>query len=473
MMKRKNNNIFKPGMLLVAMLVVLFTSCADDYPANVESPNEVVLKSIKILNAGADGNTVVEGRVDENSKTVWFPRLDPETDLTAIRFEVEMSDGARLDQETYSFDFEEGKDAKTIVIKVVNEPRFREYFVTLRLNVPVYGADFDKAVIYDYSGNDLGNDLYPTFVSNLTRGSSFDGEHVLIVTRAQGGSHRLKVDDLKQNVINPIPLNTSIVSGGTFPVNVGSQVNGHSYIANLSGLYGMKIYHWTDPEAVAEIIFQVDPVTIEGAGSRHGDNMSASIDENGNGYFFFGDNAVTSIMRLKVEDYTHITEVKVLPTHPGVSFCMSMNRVENNDEYILTGYDAPIRIVNSNATLIYEMDRESVPIQGSDARIFTFNEERYMILTTAPRYSGNAVLYVYDITRGSNTVEALQLFEEGDKKPILQYSIGGGVNSAPGTNTGYHIVKDDEGNDSSLLIYTASNNAGFALLEVPAKELDE
>jgi hypothetical protein len=34
-------------------------------------------------------------------------------------------------------------------------------------------------------------------------------------------------------------------------------------------------------------------------------------------------------------------------------------------------------------------------------------------------------------------------------------------------------VKDDEGNDSSLLIYTASNNAGFALLEVPAKELDE
>jgi hypothetical protein len=147
--------------------------------------------------------------------------------------------------------------------------------------------------------------------------------------------------------------------------------------------------------------------------------------------------------------------------------------VEESDNYLLTGYDAPINIVNSEAALIYAMDRESVPIQGSDARIFTFNEERYLILTTAPRYSGNAVLYVYDITKGSNTVDALKLFEEGDKKPIFQYSIGGGVNPAPGTNTGYHIVKDDEGNDSSLLIYAASNNAGFALIEFPAKELDD
>ena len=38
--------------------------------------------------------------------------------------------------------------------------------------------------------------------------------------------------------------------------------------------------------------------------------------------------------------------------------------------------------------------------RGSDARVFSFNNERYMILTTAPRYSGNAVLYLYDITKG-------------------------------------------------------------------------
>ncbi|MDD4632747.1 MAG: DUF4623 domain-containing protein [Proteiniphilum sp.] len=461
------------GLIISSLFILISTSCSEDFPSNMESPNEVVLKSIKILNAGADGKTVVEGIVNENNKTVWFPRLDPNTDLTAIRFEAEMSTGAKLDKDSYTFEFEEGKDAETIVVKVMNDPRFREYFVTIRLNVPVYGADFNKSEIYDYSGNDLGNPVYPAFVSNLTRGSGFDGEYVLIVTRAEGGSHLLKVEDLRKYEIKPIPLNLTNVSGGTFPVNVGSKVAGHSYIANLSGQYGMKIYHWADPGSISDLIFNKDPISIPGAGKRHGDNMSANLDENGNGFIYFGDNLVTSIMRLTVSNYTTITEEKILPSQPGVSFCMSMNRVEKTDDYLLTGYDAPIMVVNSSATLLYAMDKNSVPVQGSDARIFNFNGERYLIMATAPRYSGNAVLYVYDITKGSNTIEALRLFEEGDKKPIYQYSIGGGVNSSPATNTGFHIIKDEEGKDKSLLLYAASNNAGFVLLEIPRKELDE
>jgi hypothetical protein len=173
--------------------------------------------------------------------------------------------------------------------------------------------------------------------------------------------------------------------------------------------------------------------------------MSTNIDENGNGFIYFGDNLVTSIMRLTVSNFTTITEVKILPTQPGVSFCMSMNRVEKTDDYLLTGCDAPITVVNNSAALLYAMDKNSVPLQGSDARIFNFNGERYLIMATAPRYSGNAVLYIYDITKGSNTIEALRFFEEGDKKPIYQYSIGGGVNSSPATNTGFHIIKDEKG----------------------------
>jgi hypothetical protein len=34
-------------------------------------------------------------------------------------------------------------------------------------------------------------------------------------------------------------------------------------------------------------------------------------------------------------------------------------------------------------------------------------------------------------------------------------------------------VKDNEGKDSSLLLYAASNDAGFAIIEVPKKVLDE
>jgi len=464
--------------ILFSLAVLSFVSCGEDFPTNMDLPNEVVLKSLKVLNAGVDGNTVVEGVVDENTKSVWFPRLDAETNVSAIKFEAELSDGAHLEKDTYAFTFEEGKDASSVIIKVLNEPRFREYKVTLRLRVPVFGADFSKKQVYDYSGNELGNPVYPTFTGALTRGSSFDGEYVLIVTRHATLSHLLKVSDLKNNVITPIALNLTGVAGGTFPVNVGAKVKNHTYIANLSGTTGMKIYHWTDPSIAPEVILNVDPASIPGAGKRHGDNLSYHLDANGNGYFFFGDNAVTEVLRIKIENFTNVTEIKVLPTQTRASFNMSMNRVEQTDDYIFSGYETgnvvPLRVVNSDGALLYAMTNvSSVPSQSADARVFHFNGERYLMMATAPRYSGNAVLYLYDITKGATTIDALKEFELGDKIPLLQYSIGGGVNTSPATQTGYHIVKDNEGKDSSLLLYTASNDAGFAIIEVPKKVLDE
>ncbi len=471
-MKNIINKILVFGGILS---MIFFISCSDNLPSNVDSTDEVVLKSIKILNAGIDGKTVLEGIIDENTKTVKFPRIDPRTDVSAIRFEAEMSNGAKLDKETYPFVFEENKDRKEIIIKVINGSRFREYAVTLRLNIPVFGADWEKAMYYDYSGNDLGNPTYETFKSSLTRGSGFDGEYVLIVTRATGGSHLLKVEDLKKNVINPIPLNLKGVAGGTFPVNVGSKHKGHTLIANLSGKYGMKIYHWgEDPNAESTLIFNDDPVNYPGMGIRHGDNMSSNLDENGNGYIFFADNKATEITRFTVSNFTKITEVKVLPIQKGITMGMSMNRVEKTDDYLQTSFYAPIYVVNKDGGLLYTLSDDTTPnLQGSDARIFTFNGERYLMMTTAPRMSGSAVLYIYDITKGANTVEALQLFEKGDKKPLLQYSIGGGVNTSPSTQTGYYITKNEKGEDVSLMLYTASNDAGFALIEVPKKSLED
>jgi hypothetical protein len=96
-----------------------------------------------------------------------------------------------------------------------------------------------------------------------------------------------------------------------------------------------------------------------------------------------------------------------------------------------------------------------------------------LLYAISPRYRGNSVLYVYDITKGENTVEALEFFNEGDKTPLLQYSLGGSFNTAPGTDTGYKVIKDAEGNDSVLRLYAASNDAGFAVIDIPKKELDE
>lgn len=469
------NKIFKYWVAAAVMMVALVTSCKKDFPTNVDSPDEVVLKSIKIVNAGANGNTVVEGVVDENTKTVSFPRIDTLTDFSNLKFEAELSNGAKLDQDSYAFDFAEGESQKTQVIKVVNNKRFREYLVTLRLMVPVFGADFTKPEIYDYTNNEIGNPKYPTFVSLSTRGSGFDGEHVLIVTRAAGGSHLLKVSDLKQYNINPIALNQTGLTGGTLPVNVGAQVNGHTYIANLSGgtTSPFKIYHWTDPSAAPDVIANINIASIEGAGTRHGDNMSVNLDANGNGYMYFGDNAVSKILRLKVTNYTTISEPTVLPNASGSSYVMSFNQVGNTSDYIYTGYDAPIRVANESAVISYSLPSTAVPQRGSDARVVYFNGERYLMMTTAARTGSDAtVLLVYDITKGGSITEALEIFAaKEDKAPIYQYSLLGPVNTTPSTQTGWHVIKDANGKDEKLMLYTATADAGFVIIEFPKKTL--
>lgn len=467
--------IFKCILVILAPLLVI--SCKKDYPGNIDSPDEVVLKSIKILNAGADGATVIEGAIDESKKTVSFPRIDPATNLDAIRFEAEMSNGAVLDKDTYAFVFGEGQSSKTNVIKVINNKRFREYFVTLRLRIPVFGADFEKPQIYDYTPNELGNSLYPTFTGASTRGTAFDGEHVLIVTRAAGGSHLLKVSDLKNNSITPIPLNLTGVSGGTFPVNVGAQVPGHTYIANLSGNSAaspLKIYHWSNPSAAPQLIWSS---VIPDGGIRLGDNMSSNIDANGNGYMFFGDNAATKIVRLKVTNFTTISDPMAFPAFTGASYVMSANRVGNTSDYIFTGYDSPIRLGNESASISYSLSDNAVPKNGSDAHVISFNSERYLIMTTAARDATKgqtAVLFVYDITKGSTTREALELFEaRNDKSPVFEYPLLAPAGANCFLQTRWHITKDAEGKDDKLTLFAAHTDAGFVLIDFPKKTLDD
>ncbi len=460
--------------LLIIPFCMLLLSCEDDkdYDAIDTSADETVLLSIKILNAGADGNEVVVGTVDENKKEISFPRIAPETDLTQLRFEAEVSDRALLDSVSYNFSVAEGESQIKKIVSVVNGLRKREYLVTLRLRVPVFGADFTQPTLYDHSA---ASNIYSSFTGALTRGSAFDGEHVLVVTRAAIGSHLLKVSDLKNNTINPIVLNMTGVSLGTFVVHSGALANKHVYIANLSGGLAspLKLYYWETPTSAPETILNIDKNTIPGSGVRHGDNMSVNVDKDGNGFIYFGDNAATQILRFTVTNHKTISNPTILPTFAGAKATayMSFNRVGETSDYIFTGFYAPIAAASEAGAISYSMNAASTPERGSDARVITFNGERYLIMCTAARSGSDAVVfYVYNITKGGNTVEAMKEFDARiDKSPDYQFSLAGPVNTSPATQTGWYIEKDADGNDDKLMLYAASCDAGFVIMEFSKK----
>ena len=457
------------GIILVVFVV--FSSCTEDFPGNVESDKFTDLKSIKIVNAGASGDEELEGTIDEATKSIMFPRLDTLTDFSAVRFEAVTSTGAVLENEVISIPYQSGDSQKDIFLKVVNSPRFKEYKATIRFKVPVYGADFTKPTIYDYSANPIGNPAYSAFAGLLTRGSGFDGEHVLVISRGSSGIHLLNVEDLKRNETKPITVNVTGLSGGTFAYNMGAQVNGRTYVANLSGAQAspLKLYFWQDPQEAPEVIANINVASLAGAGARHGDNFSIGLDANGDGYAFFI-SAGTQIIRLKIDDYKKITETVVINTQATYGQWSFYNRIGDSENYLVTGHDKPISIANFSGGVSYTMGATTIPIHSGDPRVIEFNGERYLLVVTVPRgapSATDAVLRIYNITRGENIVDAITDFEQAGSNPVYEFSISGNTTIAPGTQSGYHIVKNEQGKDEKLVVYGASADFGFTIIEFP------
>ncbi|ETD17592.1 MULTISPECIES: DUF4623 domain-containing protein [Prevotellaceae] len=466
---------FKYIAMVVAVLGCCAASCGDNYPESQDEPYATDLLSIKIVNAGAAGNETVEGKIDEENKMIDFPRLDIATNFSALKIEAKVSEGASLQQTEYNFSMDEEDTYKTLLLRVTNHNRYKDYFIKVRKRIPVYGADFKNVTVYNFSGDNL----YPDYTALSTRCADFDGNYVLVVTRSATKPHLLKVSDLKEGKSLPISLDLTGVSGGTFPYNMGALANGHVYMASLSGSKAspLKIYYWETPESQPETIANINIATIDGAGARHGDNMSLNIDKNGNGYIFFGDNASAEILRLTVTAHKTVSDPIALPSVSGATACMGIYRIEETSQYVFSGVRTPVMLTDESASVKYTMGKDHTAAEGISPRIFTFNKSRYLIVCTAGLGSASKAtpaLYIYDISKGNTVEEALAKFDEaGNYNPIYSFILGGAGNGAPMAQTNYYVERDADGNDVKLYVFASRANSGFVICEFPiAKEED-
>ncbi|MFA6727456.1 MAG: DUF4623 domain-containing protein [Prevotella sp.] len=459
------------GILLVTTSIAV-VSCSDDYPKSKEEPYATDLLSVKITNAGADGKTVVDGTVDEDNKMVSFPHLDTLTNFLALNVDAKVSEGAQLSQSVFDFSMAPDESSKTLLLRVTNHTRYKDYFIKVRKNIPVFGADFENPIVYNFSGDSI----YSTFKSLLTRGAAFDGKQVLIVTRENTGPHVLKVSDLEKGIISPVRLDLTGVSGGTFAYNEGALCGGHIYIASLAGSQAspLKIYYWDTPISVPQTIANIDLASISGTGSRYGDNMSVDLDPAGNGYIYFGDNASKTILRLKVSGYKTVDSPTVLGSSSEATAFMNINLVPESGQYVWSGVRTPIMLTDEMGNIKYSMQKDHIAAEAIDPRIFTFNKERYLIVCTAGLGSASTAtptVYVYNITKGSTVQEAMETFDNAtNHNPDYSFALGGMGNSAPSAQTGYYVEKDEAGNDSILYIFGARADSGFMISKFPIKQ---
>lgn len=467
------NLIFKIGVLLAGASMLV--SCEEKLPENKVYPYETQLISIKILNAGADGNTVVEGTINQDKKEITFPKLDKDSPFDQLRVEATVSEGAEITETVYDYSMEEGIASKTQVIRIQNHQRYTDYFMTVKRRIPVYGADFENPVEYKF----LDASKLPGGTGSISRCADFDGELVLIVKRTP--PYVLKYEDLKAGKIEPQELDMTGVEGGTFPVNCGFLANGHIYIASLSGAAAspLKIYYYETPSSTPEVIGNF--TNIPGADARHGDMLSANIDKNGDGYIFFGSSGSKDFIRIKVSGHKTTSEPTVLASNANATANTYVYRIEDTDKYLWSGLCLPVTLTDENVTpggASLPLDDNILPKESVAARMFTFNQERYLMACVAKFGSASKVtptLDVYNLTKGANEEEAMENFKAAEShKPDYSAIIGGDSgNTAPGISTNYHIVKDSNGNDEKLIIFGYRMNTGFVITEFGIKKEED
>ena len=362
------------------------------------------------------------------------------------------------------------------------------------LTGPTPGVDFTQPIVHDFSVATGNTPTY--FAGELVRGSDFDGEYVLLVSRADAATptpRLLRVSDLLAgNADNPIMLNVDNVTGGTHVVSAGRLAQGHIYICNLStGISAeapLKVYHYASPTAMPDTWSWDGVISIDGNDTtkytgRLGDNMSINLDESGNGYAFFckqepGD----KIYRFNVSNFTTFSNPYEISLDAVCSYYGYVNQVETGKYIFTSSYVTFVRLMDANGVALIDdvefdwTEADARPNHGVDPRIITFNRGRYLMFTVANsqpmHWNFGPVLYIMDITDGVDCQNALVKLaeaignstEENPWEPTYGYFLDSeGATTASACSAQCNAA---EVNDK-LVVYTAAVNAGFALIEFP------
>lgn len=454
-------------------------------------------KLVKLVMQKVDGTKVDAGVLaDAEPPTV---ALNMEDADEAIFVSIELYPA----RASYSFtEAIDGKITKDNPGQLVVEFMGRKSYYNITFAAaPTPGADLTSPIVHDFSVTT--ENIYADFTTENTRGSDFDGEYVLVVSRADAETpthHLLKVIDLLQGVITRIDLSTEGVQGGTHVVSSGCLSHGHIYVCNLATNLAngesLKVYHYASPTSVPDVWEWDGTLGVDEYGDtikavqRLGDNISINLNESGNGYAFFcgQEGSAERMYRVDVANFNEFSNPTEIILEEAFPYYGYVNQVAE-DRYLLTShYMASTWLIDKDGNPLVDIYFQSTatglkPQTGVDPHVVKYNGGYYLIFASpynnTKRLGVGPALYMIDITEGTqvdiqtalqNLSDILWFDEEGVWEPDYHYSLDVLNIEADSRRTVAACAAQCNAAvvNGKLLVYAAAVGAGFTILEFPA-----
>lgn len=276
------NKYISPLLALLIVLSIFVTGCSDDDDKVVSGETELL--SFKILNAGVDNNISVEGIINNADKTVEV-RVPFETNLSALKFEAAVSEGARIAPDNLSVqDFT--TERNFAVVSGLNNSIYKISILKSTPTVPtlmnirlVNGSATYYSSIIDYKKNTVSVQMLSGYttkvkvetievgpsgatynISNIGGDGFFDLSTNPTLTVSLGGQsteYKIEINIVPVGADFSKPTNVELTAfKGAVPSVLGGgnnrdghMANGIMYIPSRQG--GNHVYYWENSKLFA------------------------------------------------------------------------------------------------------------------------------------------------------------------------------------------------------------------------------
>ena len=305
-----------------------------------------------------------------------------------------------------------------------------------------------------------GNKL-PTIIDNAgnTRGAGFNDENIFVATRT--GGNIIYYWDVAKPDDDPKTMNTSIITGGAFPLSDLTAVGKKVFASNMVNATGslFKMYGWANKDAQPKVLLEF----AAPASTRLGDAFSVVGDPATDGLLIASGHGTKSfyIWKMKGDTISDKTpNIVTLDSVMNVNFAR-ITKVPQSDMYLASGSSMGMALLDKDFKLL-EWIKPGVyfPSWAMYAQVFTYKNQRLLGYVHTKSSPVENFLYVVDITTGANIRDALKDLIATPFTDRLIHSVNLGNVTNGNASVGLSILPDALGNVWAMA-YGAGN--GFVL----------